>query len=91
MKDISALKGNASNRVLFQNAEANINMGVWFNDPDVEMDDICWYNLLAKTIYNTKLTNPELISVDHKLGAISCYVELHRNGNDPGQLFSKYK
>jgi len=81
VKDIAALRGT-SNRVLFQNVEGNINMGVWFNDPDVEMEDICWYNLLAKTIYNTKVENPELISVDYKLGAISCYVELHRNGND---------
>ena len=70
-----------SNRVLFQNAEYNINMGVWFNDPDVEMDDIYWYNLLAKEIHNTKIKNPELISVDYKLGAASCYVEMHRNGN----------
>ena len=64
-------------------------MGVWFNDPDVEMEDICWYNLLAKTIYNTKVENPELISVDYKLGAISCYVELHRNGIIRLHIFAK--
>ena len=88
MKDIAALRGT-SNRVLFQNVEGNINMGVWFNDPDVEMEDICWYNLLAKTIYNTKVENPELISVDYKLGAISCYVELHRNGIIRLHIFAK--
>ena len=88
VKDIAALRGT-SNRVLFQNVEGNINMGVWFNDPDVEMEDICWYNLLAKTIYNTKVENPELISVDYKLGAISCYVELHRNGNIRLHIFAK--
>ena len=85
VKDIAALRGT-SNRVLFQNVEGNINMGVWFNDPDVEMEEICWYNLLAKTMYNNKVEKPELISVDYKLGAISCYVELHRNGNE--QSFS---
>jgi len=36
--------------VLFQNAEGNINMGVYFNDPDVEWSDIYWYNILAKDI-----------------------------------------
>ena len=51
--DMAALRGT-SNRVLFQNVEGNINMGVWFNDPDVEMEDICWYNVLAKDIYVTK-------------------------------------
>ena len=51
--DMAALRGT-SNRVLFQNVEGNINMGVWFNDPDVEMEDICWYNVLAKDMYVTK-------------------------------------
>ena len=86
MRDVVALRGT-SNRVLFQNAEGNINMGVWFNDPDVEMDDIYWYNLLAKEMNNAKIRNPELISVDYKLGAASCYVEMHRNGNNSSHIF----
>ena len=38
VKDIAALRGT-SNRVLFQNVEGNINMGVWFNDPGIEIID----------------------------------------------------
>ena len=34
--------------VLFQNSVGDINMGVWFNDPDVKMSDIIWYNVLDK-------------------------------------------
>ena len=86
VRDVVALRGT-SNRVLFQNAEGNINMGVWFNDPDVEMDDIYWYNLLAKEMNNTKIKNPELISIDYKLGAASCYVEMHREGNNSPHFF----
>ena len=33
--------------VLFQNADGNINMGVWFDDPDIEMNDIRWYNIFS--------------------------------------------
>ena len=44
LDDIEALKGTDS-RVLFQSADGKINMGVWFNDPDIEMNDIFWYNI----------------------------------------------
>ena len=37
---------HTAHSVLFQNADGNINMGIWFSDPDVEFDDIYWYNHL---------------------------------------------
>ena len=64
--------------VLFQNSEGNINMGIWFNDPDIEMNDIFWYNILAQQIHNCD--SEGLISVDQDFGTKSCYVELHRIG-----------
>ena len=44
--NISEMK-RSDHRVFFQNAEGNINMGVLFNDPDVDYDDIYWYFILA--------------------------------------------
>ena len=46
---MAALK-NTNHRVLFQNADGNINMGVWFNDPEIDLYDICWFNYLASLI-----------------------------------------
>ena len=79
MDDMLALKGS-DHRVLFQNAEGNINMGVWFNDPDVEMDDIFWYHVLAKAMHNSLAMKEGLVSADDELGTMSCYVVLHRDG-----------
>ena len=62
--------------VLFQNSDGTINMGVWFNDPDIEMNEIFWYNILSKEIHNCETEG--LISVDQDFGTKSCYVELHR-------------
>ena len=74
-------KLNGSNhRVLFQNAEGNINMGVFFNDSDVELDEICWYNAMANAIFESLRNNEGLISIDEELKTHSCYVELHREG-----------
>ena len=67
-------------RVLFQNAEGNINMGFWFDDPDIEKTDICWYNTLAKEVQKSLKNNEGLISVDKETDARSCYVELLRKG-----------
>ena len=64
--------------VLFQNSDGSINMGVWFSDPDLEMNDIFWYNTLAMEIYNCAIDGEELISMDSNFGTQSCYVELHR-------------
>ena len=74
-----SLKG-ANAGVLFQNADWSINMGVWFDDPDVEMDDIYWYNNLAHQIRRSLIENEGLISIDQEYNTKSCYVELHRNG-----------
>ena len=63
-------------------------MGAIFNDPDVSLDDICWYNALACAIYDPK--NIELISVDEDLNTRSCYVELHRKGLNGSEFTLSY-
>ena len=55
-------------------------MGVFFNDPDVDLDEIFWYNRLACTIFESLELNEGLISIEEELGTGSCYVELHRKG-----------
>ena len=55
-------------------------MGVWFDDPDIELEDIYWYNILAMEIKKSLMKNEGLISVDREYKTKSCYVELHRNG-----------
>ena len=77
--DVPKLKGS-NHRVLFQNAEGNINMGVFFNDPDVDLDDIFWYHQLTVAIFLSLERNEGLISIDEELNTRSCYVELHRKG-----------
>lgn len=73
------LKGTG-HRVLFQNAGGNINMGVFFNDPDVGFDDEVWYNELAMEMQGSLKGNEGLIFVDEEMNTRSCYVELHRKG-----------
>ena len=73
------MKGS-NHRVLFQNADENINMGIIFNDPDLELSDVHWYILLAETMEKSLIKNEGLITVNRKLNTKSCYVELHRNG-----------
>ena len=73
-------------RVLFQNGDGNINLGVFFNDPDIEMNDIYFYNILVGQMQNSLVDKEGLISIDEKLNVmneltLSCYVELHRNCN----------
>ena len=70
----------SDHRVLFQNAEGNINLGVFFNDPDVELDEIYWYSAMARAIFDSLHKNEGLISTDEELKTHSCYVELHREG-----------
>ena len=74
------MKGT-DHRILFQSGDGSINMGVCFNDPDVEMYDIYWFNYLAWQMSNSLNTNEGLISIDEELQTRSGYVELHRNGN----------
>ena len=89
MREIVALKGTR-HRVLFQNGDGNINLGVFFNDPEIEMGDIHWYNILAKEMNNSLALKEGLVSIDRKLNemnelTLSCYVELHRNGTSEFQ------
>ena len=74
---MSKLEGS-NHWVFFQNAEGNINMGVFFNDPDVKLNEIYWYNAMAKEISESLEKEEELIAVDEELDTYSCYVELHR-------------
>ena len=83
MEEIESLKGS-NHRVLFQNADGNINMGVIFNDPDLELYDIYWYLALANQMEISLARNEGLITIDRKLNTKSCYVELHRNGENRG-------
>ena len=64
-------------------------MGVLFNDPDVGIEDIHWFNALAFAIRVSLDKKEGLISIESikqhdstekELKTYSCYVELHRNG-----------
>ena len=74
--------------MFYQNVEGNINLGIFFNDLDVELDDISWYNALAMAMQNSLAEHGDLISIetlklhntDEVLTTYSCYVELHRTG-----------
>ena len=55
-------------------------MGVFFNDPDLDLDDIFWYNQLAFAISVCLDRNEGLVSIDEELNTHSCYIELHRKG-----------
>ena len=79
--DIEAMKGTDS-RVLFQSADGKINMGVWFNDPDIEMYEIFWLNVIAREIDRYLYSSEGLITIDDELDIRSCYAELHRIGID---------
>ena len=57
-------------------------MGVFFNDPDVEVDEIYWYNAMACAMFDSLRNNEGLISIDEELKTHSCYVELHREGSN---------
>ena len=62
-------------------------MGVFFDDPDVDLDEIFWYNELALAIDDSLGKNEGLISIDEKLNTFSCYVELHRKGEIISYLY----
>ena len=82
MDEIAEMR-DTNDRVLFQNAEGNINMGVFFNDPTIETSDLCWFNILAQQLEDATMRrgdDKELVTRDKKRNTISCYVELHRNG-----------
>ena len=71
---------NTTDRVLLQNAGGNINMGLWFNDPDIDIYDICLFNTISTAMEKSLRRKEGLICVDKDLNTKSCYVELHRNG-----------
>ena len=79
IEELDLLKGT-NGGVLFQNADRDINMGVWFDDPDIEMNDIYFYNLLAQQMDLSQLLDEGLVTKNKKYNTKSCYVELHRNG-----------
>lgn len=53
-------------------------MGVFFGDPDVNIDDILWYSWLSYEMKVATRNSEELISIDEELETYSCYAELHR-------------
>ena len=69
---------NSDHRILFQNAEGNINAGICLFDPDMDFDDYIWYDCLAHQMLNSLLNNEGLIYVNDNFKTQSCYVELHR-------------
>ena len=73
------MKGT-DHRVLFQNADGNINMGLFFNDPTIENSYIYWINCIAMDMALSRKNNEGLIVVDEWSKTTSCYVELHRVG-----------
>ena len=84
------LKGS-SHRVLFQNAAGTINMVQLFNHPDIELEDIAWFQILGRCMARTHyhVESPKrLIEIKKGNGPymeneyMSCYVELHRNDLD---------
>lgn len=76
LEELIAMKGS-DHRVLFQNASGDITTGVYFNDPDIEFEEIYWYNILAWQMANSFLKGEGLITRDDELDCYSCYVELH--------------
>lgn len=76
--DMTELKGT-DHRFLFQNADGSINMGVCYNDPDIEYYDILWLNYIAQQIELFLNKNDGFISFDKELQTRSCYIELQRN------------
>ena len=73
-----SLKGS-KHKILFQNAEADINMGFLFNNPRIQEADIYWFQIFGIAIQESIDKNDGLVSIDKIWKTKSCYVELHRN------------
>ena len=71
---------NTNHRVLFQNSDGNINMGIWLSDPDIQDYDIYWLNIIAREIKLSLIKENGHAVVNKKLNIRSCYVELLRIG-----------
>ena len=75
---IAAMKGQ-DHRVLFQNADGNINMGFLFDDPRNKTLEIYWMQLIGLLMEESLKKNEGLVEVNHQSQTQSCYIELHRN------------
>ena len=69
---------NTDHRILFQNAEGNINAGIWLSDPNIDFDEYIWYDCLADQMLNSLVREEGLIYINDEFNTQSCYVELHR-------------
>ena len=67
----------SNNKVLFQNADGNINMGFLFDDQRNKMVERYLMQHFALLMQDPN--NEDLVEVNHQLKTQSCYVELHRN------------
>ena len=66
-------------RVLFQNADGNINAGIFLRDLDIEYsEDFYWFHLLAERMFRTLKNNTELTYLNEESITLSFYAELHR-------------
>ena len=70
----------SDNRILFQNADGDINMGVCFSDPDMNIYDMCWFGRVAIEMRNSFNWNEGLIYKDEESQTMSGYAELQRDG-----------
>ena len=61
MPNMRRLRGSI-HRVLFQSADGTINMGLHFDQPEVEMEEIIWFNLLAQQMGASLIKKEELVS-----------------------------
>ena len=69
----------SNHRVLFQNADGNINMGFLFDDQRNKTLEIYWMQLIGLLMEESLEKNEGLVEVNHQLQTQSCYIELHRN------------
>ena len=68
-----------NHRVLFQNEAGDINMGICYNDPILDVYDIHWFSILELEMETSLLKKEGLILTDDEFKTMSCFVELHRN------------
>ena len=67
-----------NHRVLFQNEAGDINMGICYNDPILDVYDIHWFSVLELEMETSILKKEGLIMQDEEFETLSCFVELHR-------------
>ena len=68
-----------NHRVQFQNEAGDINMGICYNDPILDVYDIHWFSVLELEMETSILKKEGLIMQDEEFETLSCFVELHRN------------